>query len=95
MGKNSQVAKLKRIVVQAIVVMAIGGVFIILTIGANIKLSSVQSEETKAVKYTNQYRLGSKSLTYAVQAYAVTARQQYYDDYMNELNVYKLSLIHI
>lgn len=89
MGKNSQVAKLKRIVVQAIVVMAIGGVFIILTIGANIKLSSVQSEETKAVKYTNQYRLGSKSLTYAVQAYAVTARQQYYDDYMNELNVYK------
>lgn len=89
MGKNSQVAKLKQIVLQAIVVMAIGAVFIILTIGANIKLSSVQSEETKAVKYTNQYRLGSKSLTYAVQAYAVTAKQQYYDDYMNELNVYK------
>ena len=33
--------------------------------------------------------MGSKNLTYAVQAYAVTADQQYYDAYMNELNVDK------
>lgn len=89
MGKNSQVARLKQMVIQSIVVMVIGAIFIVLNIGASMKLSSVQSEETKAVEYTNQYRLGSKALTYAVQAYAVTAKQQYYDDYMNELNVDK------
>lgn len=89
MGKKSQVARLKRIVIQSIIAMVLGAVFIVLTIGANLKLSSVQEEETKAVTYTNQYRLGSKALTYAVQAYAVTAKQQYYDDYMKELNTDK------
>lgn len=34
----------------------------------------------------NQYRLGSKTLTYSVQSYAVTGDQKYYDAYMKELN---------
>ena len=37
----------------------------------------------------NQYRLGSKALTAAVQSYAVTGEKQYYDAYMQELNVDK------
>ena len=36
--------------------------------------------------YLNQYRLGSKTLTAAVQSYAVTGDQTYYDNYMKELN---------
>lgn len=86
LGKNSQVARMKKIVIQAVTAMAFGGIFLFLTIGANIKLSSVEEEQLKAVQYTNQYRLGSKTLTYSVQAYAVTADQQYYDAYMKELN---------
>lgn len=86
LGKNSQVARMKKIVIQAVAAMAFGGIFLILTIGANIKLSSVEDQQLKAVQYTNQYRLGSKMLTYSVQAYAVTADQQYYDAYMKELN---------
>lgn len=88
-GRNSQSARLKRIVYQSVAVMLLGGLCLILTIGASLKLSSVQREETQAITYTNQYRLGSKTLTYAVQAYAVTADSQHYDAYMNELNVDK------
>lgn len=39
--------------------------------------------------YTNQYRLASKTLTAEVQAYAVTGKQLYYDNYMKELKVDK------
>ena len=39
--------------------------------------------------FLNQYRIGSKALTYSVQAYAVTGNEKYYNDYMKELNVDK------
>lgn len=39
--------------------------------------------------YLNQYRLGSKALTTAVQSYAVSGNTMYYDDYMRELNTDK------
>ena len=39
--------------------------------------------------FLNQYRLGSKALTAAVQAYAVTGDEVYYNDYMKELDVDK------
>ena len=39
--------------------------------------------------YLNQYRLGSKALTTAVQSYAVTGDRIYYEDYMRELNTDK------
>lgn len=87
--KNSQAAKLKRRVFQSLAALLAGGIFLVLMIGSNIKLSSVSDEQLKATMYTNQYRLGSKTLTYAVQAYAVTADEKYYNDYMNELNVDK------
>lgn len=87
--KNSQAAKLKRRVFQSLAALLAGGIFLVLMIGSNIKLSSVSEEQLNATMYTNQYRLGSKTLTYAVQAYAVTADEKYYNDYMNELNVDK------
>lgn len=46
-------------------------------------------EQIESTMYLNQYRLGSKALTSAVQSYAVTGEQRYYDNYMNELNVEK------
>lgn len=88
-GKNSQTVKLKRIVIQSLAALGFGGLMLVLLFGSSAKLSSVESSQLKAVMYTNQYRLGAKTLTYAVQAYAVTADQKYYDAYMNELNVNK------
>lgn len=84
-GKNSQVTKLNHIIQRTVAAVILGAVLLILTVGANIKLSLVANEQLLATKYTNQYRLGSKALTYAVQAYAVTGEQKYYDDYIREL----------
>lgn len=81
----SQAQQLRKRVYQTIAAVFCGLVFLILTIGANTKLSIVSKEQLLAAEFANQYRLGSKALTYAVQAYAVTADQKYYDDYMREL----------
>jgi methyl-accepting chemotaxis protein len=56
---------------------------------SNIYSQSVNSAQVDAALALNQYRLGSKALTYAVQSYAVSGDSKYYDDYMNELNVYQ------
>lgn len=88
-SKNSQAAGLKRRVIKSMGALFVGGVLLVLLIGSNAKLSKVSNEQLQAAAYANQYRLGSKALTYAVQAYAVTGEQQYYDAYINELNVDK------
>lgn len=88
-GKNSQVWRLRRIVQRTIAAIILGAIVVILTIGASIKVSSVANEQLLATEYMNQYRLGSKALTYAAQAYAVTGDQMYYDNYMKELEVDK------
>ena len=49
-------------------------------------LSSIQRSQLDVTMALNQYRLGSKTLTYAVQSYAVTGDKQYYNNYMKELN---------
>lgn len=85
-SKNSQAERLKKMVVQSMLAMALGALFLVLSIGASVKSSSVEDEQLMATTYTNQYRLGSKMLTASVQAYSVTAEQKYYDAYMKELN---------
>lgn len=85
-SKNSQAERLKKMVMQSVLAMALGALFLILSIGASVKSSSVEDEQLMATTYTNQYRLGSKMLTASVQAYSVTAEQKYYDAYMKELN---------
>lgn len=88
-SKNSQAAGLKKRVIKSMGALFVGGVLLVLLIGSNAKLSKVSNEQLQAATYVNQYRLGAKALTYAVQAYAVTGEQQYYDAYINELNVDK------
>ncbi|MCM1543053.1 MAG: methyl-accepting chemotaxis protein, partial [Blautia sp.] len=46
----------------------------------------VEADRLETTQFLNQYRLGSKALTYAVQAYSVTGNVTYYNDYMRELN---------
>ncbi|MFG6392802.1 MAG: HAMP domain-containing protein [Lachnospiraceae bacterium] len=82
---NGQGAALRRLVKNAILAVITGIVFLVMTITVNLISSNAQSEQLNATKALNQYRNGSKTLTYSVQSYAVTANKDYYDAYMKEL----------
>ena len=49
--------------------------------------SAAKEQQLTVTMALNQYRMGSKNLTSAVQSYAVTGDPQFYSDYMDELNV--------
>lgn len=70
------------IVIAAIIVLI---VFVFLTI-FNQQKSRIQLENTM---FLTRFCTGSENLTSAVQAYAVTANEVYYNEYMTELNVDK------
>lgn len=89
LGKNSQVARLRKIVKQTNFSLILGIVLLVLLFFASISYAFVSNEQLESTMYLNQYRLGSKALTTAVQSYAVTGNQMYYDDYMRELNTDK------
>ncbi|MCI9492411.1 MAG: methyl-accepting chemotaxis protein [Lachnospiraceae bacterium] len=86
MEKNSQSFQLKKIIKQSVAAVVVGAVLLLLSIGTNVWMSRVTDEELETTTYLNQYRIGSKNLTHAVQAYAATGQQEYYDRYMKELN---------
>lgn len=88
-GKNSQAGRLKKIEQQTKRLMVTGIILLALLIGVSIGYVRAVSEQLDCVRYLNQYRLGSKALTAAVQAYAVTGDTYYYDAYMKELDVDK------
>lgn len=85
-GKNSQVARLRKIVKQTNFSLVLGIVLLVLLFFASVSYAFVANEQLESTMYLNQYRLGSKALTTAVQSYAVTGNKMYYDDYMRELN---------
>lgn len=87
LGENSQTAKLQKIVKFALTAVIGGIVLLVISTAANYLVTTAQSAQLATTLALNQYRLASKTLTYAVQSYAVTGDQMYYDDYMNELNV--------
>lgn len=55
-------------------------------IGFNVGMSNIHSAQLNTTAALNQYRVGSKTLTYNIQSYAVTGEKEYYDGYMKELN---------
>ena len=83
---TSQSAMLQQNTRSTYQILIISIVMLILFIGSNMYLSRINSQQLEATMYLNQYRLGSKTLTAAVQSYAVTGDQTYYDNYMKELN---------
>lgn len=88
-GRNSQVARLGKIVQQTKFSLILGVVLLVLLIAAGLGYVTVTQEEIESSMSLNQYRMGSKALTTAVQSYAVTGDTQYYDAYVKELNVDK------
>ena len=67
MEKNSQSYQLKKIVKQSTIAVIVGAVLLLFSVGTNVWVSIVTDEELETTSYMNQYRLGSKTLTHAVQ----------------------------
>ena len=86
LGKNSQELHLRMIVKKSITALVLGGIMLAISIIINFYTTFVEADRLETTQFLNQYRLGSKALTYAVQAYAVTGNETYYNDYMRELN---------
>lgn len=89
LGKNSQVARLKKIIKQTKFSLILGDALLALLIIASVSYINISNEALESTMALNQYRMGSKALTAAVQAYAATGDTQYYDAYMQELNIDK------
>lgn len=85
-GKNSQEAQLRRLVKQAFLIAAASVVYMLGFAAFNLVLSNMQTVQLNAALALDQYRVGSKTLTYEVRSYAVTGEQKYADAYMKELN---------
>ncbi|MDE6203009.1 MAG: methyl-accepting chemotaxis protein, partial [Lachnospiraceae bacterium] len=85
-GKKSQAAQLKKLVRQALISVVTGVVLLLGFILFNMTMSRVHNAQLNTTAALNQYRIGSKTLTYNIQSYAVTGNQEYYDGYMKELN---------
>ena len=86
---NGQAAQLAKIRKSSTIALVTGAVLLILLAFSCLMGTLLLKGQIAQVVGLNQYRLGSKNLTYAVQSYAVTGEQEYYDAYMNELNVIK------
>lgn len=82
----SQKAQLAHIRKRNMTILTIGMVLLVLSILASVMVSASKTQQLTVTMALDQYRLGSKALTTAVQTYSVTGDTQYYDDYMYELN---------
>ena len=86
LGAKSQELRLQAIEKRSVTALIMGGIFLVISIAMNFFVLFVEEDRLETTQLLNQYRLGSKALTYAVQAYAVTGEETYYNNYMKELN---------
>ncbi len=83
---NGQAAQLNKVIKDIYRSVAVGTTVLLIFTILNITTLMMSSEQLETTMFLNQYRLGSKTLTAEVQGYAVTGDQEYYDNYMKELN---------
>lgn len=81
-----QSTKIKRIAVQCMVLLIVSIALFSFSVVNNISTKGISEDKADLIKYSNQFRLGSKNLTSAVQTYAVTGDEIYFDAYFKELN---------
>ena len=87
MGKAiGQEERLNKLVKKNIVIAIITVIGLIFLMVVNIMVVKSYNRQIEVTNALNQYRLGSKELTYAIQSYAVSGDKIYYDNYMKELN---------
>ena len=82
----SQEARLKGITQRMYVIVGISIVMLLAFIFLTTYSRTSSAEQLETTMFLNQYRIGSKNLTSAVQSYAATGDQDYYNNYMKELN---------
>lgn len=80
-----QEAQLNQIVKRIIMIIIIGVIMLFVTFISSAVASNTAKGQLTVTMALNQYRLGSKTLTAAVQSYAVNGNVHYYDEYMQEL----------
>lgn len=86
LGGQSQSARLRILAIQALAAVILGAVLLIGFFLCNSAMSAMNVTQINTTAALNQYRIGSKTLTYEVQSYAVTGDETYYNGYMKELN---------
>ncbi|MBQ8278326.1 MAG: methyl-accepting chemotaxis protein [Roseburia sp.] len=83
---NGQAAALNKVIKGICNAVMVGATVLLIFSIMNLVTSSISAEQLETTMFLNQYRMGSKTLTSEVQSFAVTGDQQYYDNYMKELN---------
>ena len=84
-----QKAQLESIRKRNIVILALGTVLMLVSLAMSFLNGMAKDQQLNVTMALDQYRLGSKALTSAVQSYAVTGETVYKDDYYAEINTIK------
>ncbi len=84
--KLSQEARLKTLTQRMYMIVGVSIIMLLAFIGVSTYSRSASEEQLETTMFLNQYRTGSKNLTTAVQSYAATSDETYYNNYMKELN---------
>ena len=85
----SQKAQLEQIRKKNITVLIIGIIVMVIMLAMSVMNGMAKSQQLNVTMALDQYRMGSKALTSAVQSYAVTGETVYKDDYYAEINELK------
>ena len=88
-NKKSQKVQLELIRKKNFRILVIGTVVMAIMLAASLANGAAKRQQLSVTMALDQYRMGSKALTSAVQSYAVTGEAVYKQDYMDELNVDK------
>ena len=86
---SGQEAHMQKLLKQAGMVIGIGVFWLVMCIASSITITVAKDAQIGITMALNQFRTGSRTLTMAIQSYAATGNEQYYNDYMNEINVTK------
>jgi len=82
-----QEARMNLLLKTASKAMIIGIAVLLMSIGVNLWVTLANSARLEMLQALDQYRLGSKNLSFAAQAYAVTGSKHYLDRYIQETEV--------
>ena len=84
---NGQEAHLRKLLGQAVTVVAVGVTLLILCIVSSILITVSKDAQIGVTNALNQYRVASRTLTLSIQSYAVTGDEQYLNAYKTEVAV--------
>ena len=82
----SQKAQLAQIRKRNITVLIVGMVVMAIMLATSVMNGMAKNQQLNVTMALDQYRMGSKALTSAVQSYAVTGESSYKDEYYAEIN---------